>query len=516
MRVLITASGIQDYIFNISHRAASARLRGRSARLGLVLDRCLVRITDAFEGKFEIKRNAGSRLELEFSLTDGEAAQFLQDLQRDLDEHSLRDLDGQVWFAVASAEGNQEVHGRLAQAKLQMGQSALQSKKGSGAGAWNEEKFVFQRRVNERGIEKEEASKLPEALLGRDLAHEINKYIYFCAPNGQSGIKVLDAVAKSSPDDPARGFRLALTVVERSADPRLIRKRLARFAPLSEDHSRLLDLDEIADRSTGAKFLGALKADLDNLGSTFAAFRPDEEGERHARELSDKLDKLFTEDLESLLKAPRFASCYVVYSGGDDLFLLGPWDQLLRFIDDFQRQVRSSVEAWGHRQLTLSAGFKLVHPKSPIRYLAEDANVALATAKRHCHRDEKVPHKSSVCIFERVLSWDEVREGLTWADQFVEGAKAQNLSIGFLQRLQYYADQFRQFFDEHKIDGLRAVPLLQNDWRRNTDTIEGPLKLKLANEVQPLLTDLADKSAAMWRMIDFASRCAIYLLRQKE
>jgi len=48
-----------------------------------------------------------------------------------------------------------------------------------------------------------------------------------------------------------------------------LHKRVARFAPLGED-GQLLDLGEVADKSTGAKFLGVLKADLDNLGDTFS------------------------------------------------------------------------------------------------------------------------------------------------------------------------------------------------------------------------------------------------------
>jgi hypothetical protein len=515
MRVLITASGIQDYIFGINHRAAGARLRGRSARLGLVLDRCLVRITERFGGRFEITRNAGSRLELEFSLNDGEVANFLDDLRRDLDEHSLRDLDGQVWFAVASAAGKQEVHGRLAGAKLQMGQSALQSKKDSEADAWNEVKFVFQRNVNERGIDKETASNLPEALLGRDLAHENNKYIHFSPSGNTFGIGVLDAVAQTGPDDPGGAFRLALGDVARSADPRLVRKRLARHAPRDESGTRLLDFDEVADRSTGAKFLGVLKADLDNLGSTFSAFPPNGEGERHAGELSNKLDKLFTEDLESLLKNSSFASCYVVYSGGDDLFLLGPWDQLLRFIDDFQREFQSSVEAWGHRQLTLSAGFRLAHPKSPVRYLADDAKAALEEAKAHTGESGVPPHKDCISVFERVLRWDELRAGIEWADKLTAAVQDAVLSAGFLQRMQFYGNESRRFYEKGQIDGLRMIPLLQHDWNRNVDRIEEPLRGELNGVVRPLLVQASEGAMRMWRVMDFATRFTSYATRER-
>ena len=77
MRILITASGIQDYIFNITERKAGTRLRGRSARLGLVMDLCLLRLQEKFKDAVQVKRNAGSRLEAE--IPDGnEAVGFLE------------------------------------------------------------------------------------------------------------------------------------------------------------------------------------------------------------------------------------------------------------------------------------------------------------------------------------------------------------------------------------------------------------------------------------------------------
>ncbi len=517
VRILITASGIQQYIFGISHRAASARLRGRSARLGLILDRCLQRFQETFENVFDVnrnvRRNAGSRLELEFPHALAGMESFLAELQHDLDNHSRKDLDGQVWFAVAAAERKQEAHSRLTEAKLRMGKAALQYKVGAEKARWNEENFFFQRQVNERGIGKDEASRLPEAELGRDLAHLKNKYIRFAGRGDSSGILVLDAPAKTVPEDPGEGFRLALGNVTRIADPKLIRKRLARHAPLRND-GQLLDFDEIAGRATGAKFLGVLKADLDNLGSTFSKFPPDEEGEKHAKELSDKLERLFTEELEGLIHR-NFQECYIVYSGGDDLFMLGPWDQLIRFIEGLHALLKQSVEAWNYPQLTLSAGFRLAHPKSPVRSLAEDAEEALDQAKGKRPTPGSLPAKNRVSVFERVVTWNELSKGLKWADDFIPALGNHSLSAGFLQRFQYYGSQFRRYEAGH-IDGLQMVPLLQDDWRRNRETLGQPLRQDLEKLIKQLVTPMAEDTQSTWRTVDFASRFALYAARSKE
>ncbi len=511
MRVLITASGIQDYIFDISQRAASARLRGRSARLGLVLDHCLQRFRQKFGNAPEVKRNAGSRLELEFAQTPSGLHEFLADLQRLLDEYSRTELDGQVWFAVAQGSSRGEAYNELARAKLSMGQRSLQRQEETiGRSSWNEERFLFRSEVNERELGKDAARELPEAVLGRDLARPSNRYIQFKptqAP-GQCGLRILDHFAEVSQTDPGGGFRWVLEEIQGAADSNVVRKHLARYAPLG-DNRGLLDLDEIAGKSTGAEFLGVLKADVDNLASAFEKISLNGKA---TNQLSEQLDALFTDGLENLIKTGGYLHSYIVYAGGDDLFVLGPWDQLIRLIASFHSLVEQSVATWGYPQLTLSAGFKLAHPKSPVRYLAEDVETALNAAKGHHARPTSLPPKNRIAVFERVLAWEELEKGVEWADYFINGVKTQNLSAGFLQRMQYFADQFRQFEEGH-IDGLRMVPLLQDDWRRNIGRVVADLRKKLDEEVKPLLVEPSQKGGRMWRIMDFASRFAIYALR---
>ena len=238
------------------------------------------------------------------------------------------------------------------------------------------------------------------------------------------------------------------------------------------------------------------------------------------QDLSRRLDELFTTELESIIRTePAYRHIYVVYSGGDDLFLLGPWDKLIRFVDAFQSHLAESLKA-DYPRLTLSAGFKLAHPKSPVRFLADDVETALEAAKKHCNRRvddptkrQEKPHKNCICIFERIMNWEELHAGLGWADEFIKGDKEYNLSRGLLQRLQYYGDQLREFFDGGKMDGLRAIPLLQDDWRRNVGRVKEPLKTRLKNEIQPQLTQLNPQGERMWRIIECASRFAVYALR---
>ena len=505
MRVLITASGIQDYIFNISKSKASARLRGRSALLGLVTDLCLLRLKQEFGVKVEEKRNAGSRLEVEIAADDTAVKKYLNLLRQELDQYARGKLDGQVWFAIAEAGPAEDIHGHLADRKLRSGQAALQNDNG-----WNENAFTFDRSSDERALEEREAdnaAKEPDADLGTKLAHTENTLIEF-RPGPEKGAtpRILDCNISVS-KGPAK-----LTVQFFGADGALLqetRKRMARHAPISPGEYRLLDLDEIAEEASGAKFLGVLKADLDNLGSTTLS-----------QDLSRELEGLFTEQLESLMK-PDYPLCYIVYSGGDDLFILGPWDQLVRFIAAFQVKLEESVAQWKlarrlapDAQLTLSAGFKLAHPKSPVRYLAEDVEAALEQAKGRGAAETGLHAKNRITIFERALLWEDLRQGLKLADRFILALdpKARELTSGFLQRMQYYADQFRWFEAGH-IEGLRMAPLLQDDWRRNRKQIEESLQKDLEGRIVMMLRPLDPEASTQWRVMDFASRFALYAAR---
>ena len=516
MRVLITASGIQEYIFSVNERQASKRLRGRSARLGLVIDLCHLLLLRRF-GTFEVKRDAGSRLECEILDGAADVQGFCDSLRQELDSHSLRDLNAQVWFAVATGD-QQGLHAALSKRKLNLGCAVLQSD-----GQWNEDRFVFAREPNERALEDiSEAGKivLSEAELGRDLVRFPDAIVHLEPwQEGGKRLRLLNYSCQVGQGVSGDGILVELSDREKYPLMRLA-KRLARHAPVDkEGKGDLLDFEAMADSSTGASFLGVLKADLDNLGEVFENLAGQEE---RARQLSSDLDLLFATEIKTVIDSERgdgldYSLNYIVYSGGDDLFMFGPWDRLIRFIDEFHRQFEAKLQRWMdlRPKLTLSAGFKLAHPKSPVRFLAEDVEEAVTQAKGRIPFPSTLPPKNRIVIFEQALDWAELKEGLNWADRFVTAIKDKSLSAGFLQRFLFYASQFRRY-EAGYIDGLRMVPLLQNDWYRNSGNVASPLREELSDQIALLLRPMQSASSTAWRSIDFASRFAIYANRNKE
>lgn len=178
-----------------------------------------------------------------------------------------------------------------------------------------------------------------------------------------------------------------------------------------------LDFDKMAERGFGDDKLAALKIDVDHLGMVF---RNREKEEYKA--LSSSLTRFFDEDLLRLIKSNDYSDqVYVVFSGGDDCFLIGCWHTMIHLAvkirdafselnDNLKSQV-SSLES----EITLSAGLTIFPPKYPIKQIAEEAESFLNKAKRE--------GRNKITLFGYALSWDDYRSVLELNKQLFDLVK---------------------------------------------------------------------------------------------
>jgi len=70
---------------------------------------------------------------------------------------------------------------------------------------------------------------------------------------------------------------------------------------------------------------------------------------------------------------------YLIFSGGDDLVIVGPWDRII----DLAKEIRENFKAYTcyNPNITLSAGIYICKPKFPITVAVEKAEEALEQAK---------------------------------------------------------------------------------------------------------------------------------------
>jgi hypothetical protein len=101
------------------------------------------------------------------------------------------------------------------------------------------------------------------------------------------------------------------------------------------------------------------------------------------------LDFFFTE-VDSDLIRKKYQNIYSVLSGGDDLFLIGPWESIFKFSAELREKLKKYV--CENPDLTISVGVALCRPETPIYEMADLGEEALSKAK------EK---KNSTVIFDR-------------------------------------------------------------------------------------------------------------------
>ncbi len=140
--------------------------------------------------------------------------------------------------------------------------------------------------------------------------------------------------------------------------------------------------DQLQDDIEGNfKRLGVLRMDVDNLGDVFKNGLGSYATLARLSTLSFHLSLYFEGWVKRICDDPRFAGkVYAVYAGGDDVFLIGPWD----IMPDLALQIRSDFARYTgkHPDLHASAGLAFIGGKYPVYQAADDAEEALQQAKR--------------------------------------------------------------------------------------------------------------------------------------
>lgn len=166
---------------------------------------------------------------------------------------------------------------------------------------------------------------------------------------------------------------------------------IANYVP--HENGEILDFEELANRSDGEPLLGVLKVDVDRLGMIFAMGLANASLSRLAT-LSRMVDLFFGGWINATL-ATQFKDCYTVYSGGDDLLLVGPWTTIVNLSQVIAEKFAAYV---GHNpNVTLSAGIAVTKPKFPIAKSSNLADEWMKKAKQE---------RNALHLFGVTAKWD--------------------------------------------------------------------------------------------------------------
>ena len=196
---------------------------------------------------------------------------------------------------------------------------------------------------------------------------------------------------------------------------------------------RLPDMKMLAAKSmgetyTGVKRLGVLMADVDAIGIALKAgfYRNDLPDPLRYLTLSRQaafsgrlsfffkviLNKIFKGDMQNasgkvtpvfrLFNKPKqlWRNIHVIYSGGDNIFLLGAWDDVVEVAVDIHR----AFESYTNGKLAFSAGIGMFTPDFPVSQMFIQAQLLKKTAKN-------VPGTGKIALFGQNADYVSGPEG---------------------------------------------------------------------------------------------------------
>lgn len=216
---------------------------------------------------------------------------------------------------------------------------------------------------------------------------------------------------------------------------------MGHYSKPSSQEAGHVDFEELAGDSTGIKRMAVLRADVDNLGKIFARGleQPDEKDKyrylslSRSATLSRQLSLFFKKHINLIcgserhhsyltgkeIAAPR--SLVIVYSGGDDLFIVGAWNEVVDFaVELYQAFTRFTCE-----RLHFSAGIGFFREGFPISQMA-------ALTARLEEAAKELDGKDAIALFglDRSIreceDTPEVRHVFKW-NEFIRGVLGEKL-----------------------------------------------------------------------------------------
>ncbi|GAP23047.1 type III-A CRISPR-associated protein Cas10/Csm1 [Leptolinea tardivitalis] len=174
---------------------------------------------------------------------------------------------------------------------------------------------------------------------------------------------------------------------------------------IPKEKDQPITFDDLQKKAEGIHRLGVLRMDVDNLGSLFEKGLRDKKDQSlgslsRLSTLSFSLS-LFFEGWVGKICSTYKDRIYAVYAGGDDLFLIAPWNDVpglaLAIVDDFRAFTGNNPN------LHISGGMAFIHGKYPIYQAAEDAGEAENLAK-------SFEGKNAFGFLGKAYSWDQFKE----------------------------------------------------------------------------------------------------------
>lgn len=498
-------SGIQNYIFNIKNvgvGGTAKRLRARSFYLSMLAEAASHKLLHAFNlPLINLIIASGGKFYLLLPNIDN-AEEIIATQEQEISKWLIDNLNGEIASNIASVPFScQEMLNfnkilKKANEALQLVKERAFSSCLTDSEGWRQDAFVLDRNFTDdehlcpscrkfSGTHKQEDGIIlcghcfEDVKLGGELARAVGVQFF---RNRKKGYQLFGdysfTIVKAKTDFSKEAYLVqqfndwdfgTTTVALR---PRAFANYVPRFEEDTCRYCRTTNCGEkdnaeldnpkfftcLAEASRGRKALGIFKADVDNLGLIFINGFLSEKEKCISRitTLSRLLESFFTGRLDYLLQS-EFRDVYTVYAGGDDLLMLGPWEQVLRFSQRVREEFRQFT--CGNPAFTLSAGVALAKPRLPIYAAIGYADALLEQAKEKTAISAG-ESKDQLATLGDIIKWDDYGKLHDEAEKLAGWQEDKRLATGFVRQLLDSAEQFRAFKKTGETRHLRFVPML--------------------------------------------------------
>lgn len=165
--------------------------------------------------------------------------------------------------------------------------------------------------------------------------------------------------------------------------------------------------EKLAKKSEGINRIAVFRADVDNLADAFVnGFVSEKYGEKYmtisrTATFSRKMSMFFKYHINYILENGEFyivdkkkedkgkkrnRNATIVYSGGDDVFVVGSWDDVVGFAVDLQK----SLKEFSQDTLTISGGIGIYPAKYPINNMARLTGELEECSKNYKELEKKI------------------------------------------------------------------------------------------------------------------------------
>jgi len=191
-------------------------------------------------------------------------------------------------------------------------------------------------------------------------------------------------------------------ILNEFSNEQILKWKLGAFNLPIDNNRNIKTFEELAGKNGK---LAYLKLDVDNLGQLFIKGLEKPSLSRMSV-LSRMLRMFFEGYLPYFIKQKGLGDkIYIVFSGGDDIFLIGDVEIILRFAKEFREKFKEFV--CGNQKITFSAGIGIFRYNFPIVKATQITEQYLEEAKSLIYPDETEATKDKVSILGEVFSWNE-------------------------------------------------------------------------------------------------------------